>query len=113
MLTIYHNPRCKKSREGLAYLTDNNIAHSVVDYLKQGLTEANMKEILLKLHLSPSEIVRTQEEVYKKELKGRQFNDDEWIQIIIENPKLLQRPIVLGKTKGVLAQPPSRIEELL
>ncbi len=112
MFRIYHNPRCKKSREGLKYLQEKTTEIEVVEYLKEGLTEEIIKEILLKTNLSPIDIVRKQEEVYKKELKGKEFNDEEWIQIIVENPKLLQRPIIVGKQKAVLAQPPEKADEL-
>jgi arsenate reductase (glutaredoxin) len=113
MLKIYHNPRCKKSCEGLKYLQDKNIDYEVVRYLESGLTIEILNEILLKMNKKPFDLVRTQEEFYKKELKGMQFNDTEWEKIIIENPKLLQRPIVIGKYKAVLAQPVTKIDELL
>jgi arsenate reductase len=72
-----------------------------------------LEEILLKSNLPPEALVRTQEELYKKELKGRGFTRDEWVTIITENPKLLQRPVVVGKYKAVLAQPPEKMEEVL
>lgn len=112
-LKIYHNPRCKKSRAGLAFLERKATDFETVKYINQGLTEEQLREILLKLNKKPSEIVRTQEEIYKKELKGRSFTDDEWIKIIIENPKLLQRPIVVSKHKAVLGQPPEEIDKIL
>jgi arsenate reductase (glutaredoxin) len=110
MLKIYHNPRCKKSCEGLKYLQNKKVDFETVKYLEKGLTKAELKEILLKLNLKPHEIMRKQEEYYKKELKGKKFNDDEWIKILIENPKLLQRPIIVGKYKAVIAQPPEMAE---
>ena len=113
MLKIYHNPRCSKSRKGLEYLQSKSSEFEVVEYLKEGLTTELLKEIILKTHLSPLELIRTHEELYKKELKGKNFNDEEWIDIIIENPKLLHRPIIIGKHKAVLAQPPEKLDELL
>lgn len=110
MLKIYHNPRCKKSCEGLQYLQQTKIEFQIIKYIEVGLSREVLKEILLKLNKKPFDIIRTQEDFYKKELKGRKFNDDEWITIIIENPKLLQRPIVVGKYKAVLAQPASLAE---
>lgn len=112
-MRIYHNPRCKKSREGLAYLKEKDTGIDIVDYLKEGLNKEILKEILLKSNLPIESLVRKQEGYFKKELKGKIFNEDEWIKIIIENPKLLQRPIVVGKTKAVLAQPPDEIDKLL
>jgi arsenate reductase len=112
MLTIYHNPRCRKSREGLEYLKSKTSVYNLVEYLKEGLTKEILEEILLKTNQEPQELVRKQEELYKKELKGKKFTREEWIQIIIENPKLLQRPIVVAKHKAVLAMPPEKIDIL-
>ena len=112
-LIIYHHPRCRKSREGLQYLVDHKIPHQVVEYMKTPLSLSDLKNILLKLNKKPSEIVRNQETIFKKELKGRQFTDDEWIKIIIENPPLLVRPIVVAKHKAVIAIPPDKIAGLL
>lgn len=112
-IKIYHNPRCKKSRAGLAYLQEKTKDFEIVSYINDGLTEEQVKEILLKLNKKPVDIVRTQEELYKKELKGKKFTDDEWIKIIIENPRLLQRPLVVSKHKAVFAQPPEEIDKLV
>ncbi|QQS52461.1 MAG: arsenate reductase family protein [Bacteroidota bacterium] len=113
MIKIYHNPRCKTSRDGLAYLRSKDIEIQVVDYLKEGLTREALMEILLKSNLKPDALVRTQEELFRKELKGKKFTDEEWINILVENPKLLQRPILLGRHRAVLAQPPEKADILL
>jgi arsenate reductase (glutaredoxin) len=112
MPVIYHNPQCKKSREGLAYLKTKTASFRVREYLKDPLTTAEMDEIILKSGFKPAELVRKQEEVYKKELRGRNFTDDEWKRIILENPRLLVRPIVVGKYRAVLAQPAEKMEEV-
>jgi len=113
MLTIYHNPKCKKSREGLKYLQTKGIALEVVNYIINGISEQELKDIIKKLNLSPSDIVRKQEDLYRKELKGKSFTDIEWMKILVENPRLIQRPIVVAKYKAVIAQPPDKVEELL
>lgn len=112
MLTIYHNPRCAKSREGLNYLREHGFTFVVVEYLENPLTANDLKRILMKLNLKPVQVIRTQEELFRKELKGRTFTDEEWIDLIIANPKLLQRPLVEGRYKAVIGIPASRIEEL-
>jgi arsenate reductase (glutaredoxin) len=112
-LKIYHNPRCGKSRAGLAYLIAKRDDIEIVDYLKVGLTRDSIKEILLKTQFTPVDLVRKQEELYKKELRGKTFTNEEWIKIICENPKLLIRPIVLGKHKAVLGDPPENLSVLL
>ena len=112
-LIIYHNPRCQKSREGLKYLIDNGIDHKIVDYMKSNLKTEELKDILLKLNKKAAEVIRTQEPIYKKELKGRKFEEEEWIRIIISEPRLLIRPIVVAKHKAIIAIPPDNIARLL
>lgn len=112
MLKIYHNSRCRKSRAGLAYLQEKTSDFEIREYLKEPFTEEELKDILLKLDKKPFEIVRKQEEVYRKEYKGKDFTDDQWIKILIENPKLIERPLVVKDNKAVLAQPPENIDEL-
>jgi arsenate reductase (glutaredoxin) len=113
MVTIYHHPKCRKSREGLEYLKSRTSEVKVREYLSNMLTSPELDEILLKSGLKPFDLVRQQEEVFKRELKGRHFTDEEWKKIILENPKLLVRPIVVGKYKAVLAQPASKADEVL
>lgn len=112
MYTVYHNPRCKKSRAGLQYLIDKDHDHKIREYLKEPLTEAELTALVMKLHIKPVELVRTQEEIYKKELKGLKMNDEEWIKVMVENPKLIHRPIVEGKYKAVVGDPPENIDKL-
>ncbi|MFW5820865.1 MAG: ArsC/Spx/MgsR family protein [Bacteroidota bacterium] len=109
---VYHNSRCKKSRAGLEYLRSITDDLETREYIKNGISEEELKEIILKTNIPPSELIRTQEDYYKKELKGKSFNDDEWIRIITENPKLLRRPVVLTRHKAVIGDPPENIDKL-
>ncbi|MDY0200650.1 MAG: ArsC/Spx/MgsR family protein [Tenuifilaceae bacterium] len=113
MLKIFHNPRCKHSRAGLEYLKTKTDNFKVRLYLKEPITKDEVKEILLKSNTSPDLLVRKQEDYYKKMLKGKNFNTDEWIKILVDNPNLIQRPIVVGKLKAVLANPPEEVDKLL
>jgi arsenate reductase len=113
MVTIYHNPKCKKSREGLEYLKSRTSQINVREYLSDLLTSGELDEILLKSGLRPFDLVRRQEDIFKRELKGRNFTGEEWKRIILENPKLLVRPIVVGKYKAVFAQPAARVDEVI
>jgi arsenate reductase (glutaredoxin) len=113
VVTIYHNPKCRKSREGLDYLKSRASQVKVREYLKDPLTAGELDEILLKSGLKPFDLVRQQEEIFKTELKGKNFTGEEWKRIILENPKLLIRPIVVGKYRAVFAQPSERAEEVL
>ncbi len=109
---IYHNSRCKHSRAGLDYLKKMTSEIEVRDYLSDPITHNEIKEILLKINLKPIQIIRTNETYYKTSLKGRNFTDEELIKIMIENPKLIQRPIVVGKYKAVIGNPPEEITKL-
>ncbi|MCF8303819.1 MAG: arsenate reductase (glutaredoxin) [Bacteroidales bacterium] len=112
MLKIYHNPRCSKSRAGLKYLQENNIGHEVEKYLDNPPTPEKIKELLDKMGKKPMDIVRTQEQVYKSEFKGKDIPDEDWYKILSEHPRLLKRPIIEKNDKAVLAQPPEEIEKL-
>ncbi len=113
MITIYHNPKCRKSRAGLQYLQDKGLEYTVVEYLKKPFTREQFKDLLMKLNMKPDEIVRTHEDDFKAKLKGKTFTDEEWITILLENPKLIQRPIVVKNHKAVLGQPVDEIDRLL
>lgn len=113
MIQIYHNPKCKKSRAGLEYIKSKGLGIEIIDYLKTGLSTAILHQILQRLNVKPIEIVRTQEDYFKQQLKGKNFSDEEWIQIIIENPKLLKRPILVHKFKAVWADPAEEADKIL
>jgi arsenate reductase len=110
--TIYHNPRCKKSRSGLQYLIDHDIDHHVREYLKEPFSEEELDKLIMKLNIKPLELVRTQEEYYRKELKGLNLTDEEWIREMAENPKLIRRPIVEGKYRAIIGDPVENIRSL-
>jgi arsenate reductase len=112
MYTIYHHPRCKKSRAGLQYATDKKMNLRVRESLKEPLTEAELSRLIMKLHIRPFELVRTREEIYRKELKRLNLNDQEWIRVMVEHPRLIHRPIVEGKYKAVIGDPPGNIDLL-
>lgn len=112
MIKIYHNPRCRKSRAGLQYLEGKSVEFELVEYLKNGISEEELKDVLIKMNVSPTEIIRTQEDVYKKQFKGKNFTDEEWVKILIENPKLIKRPLVVKGYKAVWADPPENMEKL-
>jgi len=113
-MKIYHFPRCSKSRAGLKYLQEKGVEHEVKQYLKnEPFTEDSLRNVLMKLNEKPQNIIRTQEKTYKEKFKGKNFTEDEWIKILVENPRLLQRPIVEGKYKAVIGNPPQNIDDLL
>lgn len=113
MKTIFHNPRCSKSREGLEFLKQSGEDFEVREYLKQPLSEGELRKLLEKLKMSPIELVRTNEKIWQEDYKNKDLNDAELIRVMVEHPKLIQRPIVASDKKAVLGRPVSRIEELL
>lgn len=113
MIRIYHNPQCKKSRAGLAYLQNTGLAFEVVEYTKKPLTAGALKQIIRKSGLKATDLIRTQEEVYKKSFKGLEMSEDQWIQVLVEHPRLLKRPIVECDDQAVWADPPDAMQNLL
>jgi arsenate reductase (glutaredoxin) len=112
MIKIYHNPQCRKSRAGLQYLQGKGVNFEIVEYLKNPLTEKQIEMLLAKLNKKPSEIIRKQEEYFKKNLKGKGFNEHEWTRILFQNPRLIQRPIVEMEYKAVIGDPVENIDLL-
>lgn len=112
MYTVYHNPKCSKSRAGLLYLNEKGKKYQLREYLKEPLSEEELTTLLMKLHKKPLEMIRTQEEYFRKELKGLSLTDEEWIKVMVENPRLIQRPIVEGKYKAVLGNPVENMDAL-
>ena len=112
-MKIYHNPRCSKSRQTLQLIKDAGAEVEIVEYLNAIPTADELKMILMKLNLSPKDIVRKGEAVYKEKFKNSNFNDDEWIKVMIEYPKLIERPIVIKGNKAVLGRPPENVLDLI
>ncbi|MFT6389849.1 MAG: arsenate reductase [Cellvibrionaceae bacterium] len=115
MTTIYHNPRCSKSRQTLALLEDNGVKPEVVLYLDQHLDKATLKSLITKLELNgPRDIIRKGEEAYKEmKLSDKTLSDGALINAIIQVPKLLERPIVVKGNKAVIGRPPENVLSLL
>ncbi len=112
-VTIYHNPRCSKSRQTLELLQKNNIEPEIVEYLKTPPNAAELQDILAKLNLSAEQLMRKKETVYK-ELGLAGINDeDELITAMINNPKLIERPIVISGDKAAIGRPPEAVLDIL
>ena len=112
-MKIYHNPRCRKSREGIKYLESKKINFEVIDYIKNNLSSEQIRNILKKLQLKPIEIVRKNEAIWKEKYKGKDFTDDQLIRILINEPKLIERPIIVNEKLGVIGRPTENIDKLL
>ncbi|UZH54690.1 arsenate reductase (glutaredoxin) [Salinimicrobium tongyeongense] len=113
MIKIYHNTRCKKSREGLQVLEESGKDFEVREYLKDTLSEKEIADLLKKLNMAPIELVRTEEKIWKENYRDRDLSDDELVRVMAENPKLIQRPIVETEHHAVVGRPVSNIEEII
>ncbi len=113
MIKIYHNPRCSKSRQGLAIIEDSSKKFEVVKYLDNPLSEKELKEIINLLSISPIQLVRKNEQIWKEHFKGKELSDAEIIKAMVENPKLIERPIVINEGKAVIGRPPETIKEII
>ena len=113
MTDIYHNPRCSKSRQTLALLEENNITPNIVDYLNEPPSAETLKQVLSQLDMSPRELLRRGEAVYKElGLKDTALSDDDLINAMINNPKLIERPIVIHNGQAKIGRPPESVLSL-
>ena len=112
MTTIWHNPRCSKSRQTLALLEENGVQARIRVYLKEPPTEAELREVLAKLGVKAAQIVRTGEKTFK-ELELKNADDDTLIAAMVANPILIERPIVINDNKAVVGRPPENVLSLL
>jgi arsenate reductase len=113
-VTIYHNPRCSKSRQTLALLEERGIAPRVVDYLKTPPSAAELKTILKKLGLRPRDLMRKGEPLYAElGFKDRDLDDDALIALMVANPILIERPIVVSGSKAAIGRPPESVLKIL
>ena len=109
----YHNPRCRKSRETLEFLKENGVEPELFFYLKTHPTFEELKDIIEKLGIKPLELIRKNEKIFKENFKGKEFSDDDWIKIMVENPKLIERLIIINGDKAVIGRPKENILKLL
>lgn len=113
-VTIYHNPRCSKSRQTLALLESKGVEPLVVEYLKTPPSPQKLKSILAQLGLEPRELMRTGEARYKElGLDNPDLSDDELIAAMCENPILIERPVVISGDKACIGRPPENVIDIL
>lgn len=113
MITIYHNPRCSKSREGLCFIEDLNETIEIRKYLDEPLSKTELIALINKLNSKPIDIVRTKEKIWIENYKDKKLTDNQIIDILLKNPKLIERPIIVKGNKAVIARPKEKINEIL
>ncbi len=112
-MKIYHNPRCRKSRETLQLIHDAGVEPQVIEYLTDVPSASELKEIIAMLGIKPYNLLRRGEADFKVNFKGKDLSDDEWIAAMVRYPKLIERPIVVKQKKAVLGRPPENVKAFL
>lgn len=113
-LKILHNPRCSKSRQTLAILSDNGIDVDIIEYLKDVPSKETLRQIINILGIKPRDLLRKGEAVYKEnDLKREDLTDDDLIQFMLDNPILIERPIVYDDERAVIGRPPDNVLKLI
>ena len=112
---IYHNPRWSKSRGSVKILNENNVDYKIVNYIKEGISKIDLLTICEFLDIKPINIIRTSDQYYKDlKISSEDMNNDEFLlDIIVKNPKILQRPIFINGNKAIIGRPPERVLDIL
>ncbi|TXE17290.1 arsenate reductase (glutaredoxin) [Psychroserpens burtonensis] len=113
MITILHNPRCSKSREGLSLLENSGKDFGVIKYLDEPISESALKNIISLLKIKPIELVRKNEAIWKSDFKGITLSDAQIIKAMVRHPKLIERPIVINSKKAAIGRPPQNILNII
>lgn len=112
-MKIYHNYQCSKSNCALELIKQNGITPQVLDYLRNTPSKEELIKLLSMLKLKPFDVVRKNEAVFQKNYFGKTFTDEQWLDILLLHPELIERPIVVKDGKAVIARPAERLLELL
>lgn len=112
-MKFYHNPRCSKSREALQLLQQKGVEPAVVLYMSEPLLPDDLSDLLEKLKMTPQELLRKNEKIWKEEFADMELSPEEIILCMIEHPQLMERPILEKGDKAVVARPPERVLELI
>ena len=112
-ITIYHNSKCSKSRQTLTLIEKKGIKPRIVNYLEQVPSFSELKELIDFLEIKPIELVRTKEIIWQEQFKGKELSDDEIIQAMVDNHKLIERPIVVNGIRALICRPPEKVLELI
>ena len=113
MITIYHNPRCSKSRTCNTYLSHLDKEIRVVNYFNEPFTVNSLKKVIQMLGIAPIDLVRKNEQIWKAQFKGNELTDNEIIKAMVTHPKLIERPIVVNNGKAVIARPLENVQSIL
>ena len=112
-MEFWHNPRCAKSREALSLLQEKGIAPEIREYLKTPPNKEELTALIVKLGIKALDLVRKTEPIFKDEFKGKELSESEWVEVMVEHPKLIERLILIEGNKAVVGRPPVLVLDLL
>ncbi|HMV24182.1 MAG TPA: arsenate reductase (glutaredoxin) [Saprospiraceae bacterium] len=112
-MQIFYNPRCGKCRNAKNFLEDQNISCDIFEYLSETFTEETLDEIVRKSGLDVTDFIRKKEDLYKEKFAQKEYSHDEWLDILVENPSLLERPIIITEDRAWIARSDEKLQEVL
>jgi len=112
-MKVWHNNRCSKSRCAIELLDKKKVNYEVYKYLEETPSQSDLKDVLVKLGISAKDLVRKGEPIFKEKYKGKELSEQEWIEAMVENPKLIERPIIINGEKAVIGRPAENILEIM
>ena len=111
-MKIYHNPRCSKSRQTLDLIKQKTKNYEIIEYLNEPLEFDDYKLILEKMELKPINLVRKKETIWKEKYEGEEMSDNDIIKALVDNPRLMERPIVTTNKQAIIGRPPENVLNL-
>ena len=112
-MKIYHNPRCSKSRQTLSIIIGKGIEVEIIEYLKKSLTFNELRLILVNLKIAPIHLVREKEEIWKEKGRNKDLTKNQIIKLMIDNPKIIERPIVTNGNLAIIGRPPENVLKII
>ena len=112
-MEYYHNNRCRKSREGLVFLNERNIKPEIINYLDSKIQKSEIKAILSKLQCGALQLMRKNENIFKDHIRGKNLNEDQLIDWMIKEPKLIERPILINRDRAEIGRPVENFNKII
>ncbi len=112
-ITIFHNPRCSKSRDALSLLKENGQTPVIIEYLKESPDADTIRQLLKLLGIQAIDLIRKNEVLFKEKFKNKEYTEEQWIDVMVKHPELIERPVVIAGKKAVIGRPPEKVLDLL
>ncbi|MHC6199291.1 arsenate reductase (glutaredoxin) [Elizabethkingia miricola] len=112
-IQILHNSRCSKSREALQYLENQNIGFELINIIQNPLNKQEVTSVLQKLGMKAEDLVRKSDALFKEKYAGQELDEEDWVNVLVDNPTLIQRPVVIRDNKAVIGRPLENIVDFL